>query len=226
MIALCWLYTAHSIDSEIESNTIEELRSTESMDITKRSLYVFISFLKTVILHGLIGIGVVMYWRGNWYLFDTLTTDRHDNILRSGIESVIIAISVSLIVAFIWFWIPKSWLIQDDEMDKNGLNSPIIAKLFQYLLLALFGFSSVAFWRGIWLLCDHFLFPNHFQLSSIVSIGIGLLILSIFESWSSIIASPIVYVSDTDKQIYIQQFYNQAIAFRTIYDICCDEKSE
>jgi len=43
----------------------------------------------------------------------------------------------------------------------------------------LIGFSVVSFWRGIWGVLDVYLFPNNYELSSWLSIVIGLLILGL-----------------------------------------------
>jgi Fuseless len=44
----------------------------------------------------------------------------------------------------------------------------------------LIGAGIVLFWRGIWNLADHYLFPNHPDISAFASlaIGLGILILS------------------------------------------------
>lgn len=47
-------------------------------------------------------------------------------------------------------------------------------KLFFAVLV---GFAVIAFWRGVWGLMDEFLFPENYQLSLILSIIIGLVIL-------------------------------------------------
>ncbi|PIT86876.1 MAG: hypothetical protein COU33_00735 [Candidatus Magasanikbacteria bacterium CG10_big_fil_rev_8_21_14_0_10_43_6] len=39
----------------------------------------------------------------------------------------------------------------------------------------LIGFSVILFWRGAWGILDVYLFPDNYALSSIVSLGLGLL---------------------------------------------------
>lgn len=153
---------------------------------TTQTLKIF-TIIKNIIFQGIVAIGVVLYWRGTWYLLDNFSN--LNNLLKTGIESLIICIIIILIIIIISLFIP------------NKLNK-IISKLFQYLLIFLFAIVNVAFWRGIWLITDYLLFINNFKLSFICSIIIGLFILGLFQSWSSMLAPPILYISDKDNETY------------------------
>jgi len=52
----------------------------------------------------------------------------------------------------------------------------------------LIGLSVVAFWRGAWGIMDTYLFPNNYELSSWVSILIGLIILYFTHYWTKELA--------------------------------------
>ncbi|MFP4117874.1 MAG: hypothetical protein ACLFTR_03035 [Candidatus Woesearchaeota archaeon] len=58
-------------------------------------------------------------------------------------------------------------------------------KPFKQALFTLFiGLSVVAFWRGAWGIMDIYLFPDDYELSSWVSIVIGLFILYATHYWT------------------------------------------
>jgi hypothetical protein len=58
----------------------------------------------------------------------------------------------------------------------------------QALFFLLIGLSVVSFWRGAWGIMDIYLFPNNYELSSWVSIIIGLIILYITNYWTKELA--------------------------------------
>ncbi len=58
----------------------------------------------------------------------------------------------------------------------------------QALFTLLIGFSVVAFWRGAWGIMDTYLFPNNYELSSWISIFIGLIILYFTHYWTKELA--------------------------------------
>jgi len=60
--------------------------------------------------------------------------------------------------------------------------------LEQALFFLLIGLSVVAFWRGAWGIMDTYLFPNNYELSSWVSILIGLIILYVTNYWTKELA--------------------------------------
>ena len=57
---------------------------------------------------------------------------------------------------------------------------PIERTIFT-LLIAI---SVVSFWRGAWGIMDIYLFPNNYELSSWVSIIIGLVVLYVTHYWA------------------------------------------
>ncbi|MBN2881415.1 hypothetical protein JXM83_05175 [Candidatus Woesearchaeota archaeon] len=54
----------------------------------------------------------------------------------------------------------------------------------QALFTLLIGMSVVAFWRGAWGIMDTYLFPDNYELSSWISIIIGLGILYLTHYWT------------------------------------------
>jgi len=52
-----------------------------------------------------------------------------------------------------------------------------MSKFKQVIFALLIGFAVVSFWRGIWELLDMYLLPNNRELSSWVSLVIGVVIL-------------------------------------------------
>jgi len=54
----------------------------------------------------------------------------------------------------------------------------------QLLFTLLIGLSVVFFWKGAWGILDIYLFPNNLELSSWVSIVIGLSILYVTHYWT------------------------------------------
>jgi hypothetical protein len=62
-------------------------------------------------------------------------------------------------------------------------------KPFKQLLFTFcIGLSVVSFWRGAWGIMDNYLFPNNYELSSWVSIIIGLSILYFTHYWTKELA--------------------------------------
>jgi len=57
---------------------------------------------------------------------------------------------------------------------------PIKKALFTLLI----GFSVVAFWRGAWGVLDIYLFPNSYELSSWISMLVGLIVLWLTHHWT------------------------------------------
>ncbi|PIN81207.1 hypothetical protein COV13_02050 [Candidatus Woesearchaeota archaeon CG10_big_fil_rev_8_21_14_0_10_32_9] len=58
----------------------------------------------------------------------------------------------------------------------------------QALFVLLIGLSVVSFWRGAWGIMDTYLFPTNYELSSWVSIIIGLIILYVTHYWTKELA--------------------------------------
>ena len=58
----------------------------------------------------------------------------------------------------------------------------------QFVFTLLIGFSVVAFWRGAWGLMDTYIFPDNYQISSWISLLIGLFILTITHYWTKELA--------------------------------------
>lgn len=57
-----------------------------------------------------------------------------------------------------------------------------IKRSFIYnIRLMIIGFAVVMIWRGIWNFLDHYLFPEFFIFSNIISIFIGVLLLLFLE---------------------------------------------
>ncbi len=54
----------------------------------------------------------------------------------------------------------------------------------QALFTLMIGLSVVAFWRGAWGLLDIYLLPSNYELSSWVSVVIGLFILAVTHYWT------------------------------------------
>ena len=155
--------------------------------------------MKNILLHSIGGTGCVFFWRGTWAVFDYFA-DVDDQLLRTALISLGISVIIPLVVALIWLCLP---------------NEAISLKLRQYILIILFGIESVSFWRGIWYLQDALLFPDDPKLSFGLSIGAGLVMLGIVQSWSSILAPPVFFVSDQDPVLCSTIFQN-ALAFRNL----------
>ena len=174
--------------------------------------------VQTNILRILSGIGVVMYWRGMWQLLDSFAGDLSvlDNVWRSALQSIVLSAVIPFVTALYLYWscIPSSCLISTKSYQSKH---KFLKKSFQYALIMLLGFASVAFWRGIWMLCDYALYPNDSQISFIISIVAGLLTLAVLQSCSSAIAAPIVFVSDKDSDFYINELHQTATVFKRIY---------
>ncbi|MBT3865670.1 hypothetical protein HOF78_01030 [Candidatus Woesearchaeota archaeon] len=58
----------------------------------------------------------------------------------------------------------------------------------QAVFTLMIGFAVVAFWRGAWGIMDVYLIPDNYELSSWVSIIIGLFILWITHYWTKELA--------------------------------------
>lgn len=58
----------------------------------------------------------------------------------------------------------------------------------QALFALLIGFAVVAFWRGAWGLMDIYIHPNNYELSSWISILVGLFILAVTHYWTKELA--------------------------------------
>ncbi len=61
----------------------------------------------------------------------------------------------------------------------NKKEASYIKKVFYTLII---GFAIIFFWRGIWGLMDLYLYPNNLALSYLLSVIIGILILSLTEN--------------------------------------------
>ena len=150
-----------------------------------------------------------MIWRGVWYLLDDFT---HKNLLKSSLQSLILSAVIPLIITLIWIFVPQ-------KCSNNTI--------LRYILILSFSVLNVAFWRGIWYLCDYVinLFTNNFKLSYWCTICGGLLILGIVQSCTSIIAPPVLYISDKDNEFYANELYRKAITIQTIYNHLGNKKS-
>lgn len=60
--------------------------------------------------------------------------------------------------------------------------------LKQAMFTLLIGLSVVAFWRGAWGIMDIYLLPNNYEISSWISIFIGLIILASTHYWTKELA--------------------------------------
>ena len=58
----------------------------------------------------------------------------------------------------------------------------------QALFTLLIGIAVVSFWRGAWGLMDVYLLPNNYELSSWISVGIGLVVLALTHYWTKELA--------------------------------------
>ncbi len=62
-------------------------------------------------------------------------------------------------------------------------------KPFKQSIFTLFvGLSVVSFWRGAWGILDTYLFPNNYELSSWISMLLGLIILYLTHNWTKELA--------------------------------------
>lgn len=53
----------------------------------------------------------------------------------------------------------------------------IMSRHKQILFALLIGFAVISFWRGAWNLMDLYIFPNNYEVSSWISLIVGLIIL-------------------------------------------------
>lgn len=58
----------------------------------------------------------------------------------------------------------------------------------QAMFTLLIGFAVVAFWRGAWGLMDVYLLPDNYEISSWISIFVGLGILAVTHYWTKELA--------------------------------------
>lgn len=58
----------------------------------------------------------------------------------------------------------------------------------QTLFTLCIGLSVVSFWRGAWGIMDLYLFPENYELSSWISVLIGLIVLYITHYWTKELA--------------------------------------
>ena len=94
----------------------------------------------------------------------------------------------------------------------------MMSKVVQYLLIFLFGYTNVAFWRGIWYLLDVFLFPDHLLISSLVSMAAGLLVLAPMLRCSAIGSVPMTTPTlDSDHGAYSDGIYGPATALISLF---------
>mmetsp|Transcript_58555 Transcript_58555/g.93094 ORF Transcript_58555/g.93094 Transcript_58555/m.93094 type:complete len:223 (-) Transcript_58555:71-739(-) len=201
--------SAANVDVKVVNATDDRNKPDESNQAKQTLLDVATRIIKNLT----VCVGVVMYWRGSWYLMDFSAEYLHlHGVAQDSIQSFTIGLMIPLLITLIWFWIPKSVLVVDTKTCSNG----IARKTLQYLLVLLLAFTTVAFWRGVWYFCDYVLFADNMPLSFSLSIGIGLIILLSLQSWSSLLAPPIVFLSDKDDAAY-SQFCDIAYTLRNLY---------
>jgi hypothetical protein len=111
---------------------------------TKRSHYMFLSFVDTLLSALLVSPAVVGYWRGTWMIMDHYVFP-HQHIYSSWVS---VAIGY---LGHILFTLIQTPMTRCFHPDQHRLSYYVASRVYTVL----FGFVCVNSWRGAWKLLDH-----------------------------------------------------------------------
>ncbi|PFX31563.1 hypothetical protein AWC38_SpisGene3651 [Stylophora pistillata] len=140
-------------------------------------------FLYLVLVLCLLTPAVVNFWRGTWYMFDLLFPG-------DAVLSALVGVNASFGIIFIMTAI--------EDRLKKFINEAKAKNALYLVLIYLLANLTVASWRGLWMILDHYTTTS--STSAGVSHGIGFLIVFLLKTPRSIIAVPGYCVSERQTE--------------------------
>jgi len=112
---------------------------------SKRSHYVFLSILDTLLSALVVSPAVVSYWHGTWFIMDHYVfPDKH-------IYSSWVSVAIGYL-GHMLFTLLQTPMTRCFHPDQHRLSYYIVSRVYT----TIFGFVCVNSWRGVWKLMDHY----------------------------------------------------------------------
>lgn len=169
-----------------EAEKISRIFKFDFLDVSlkkqKRILSVMDSFLSLVVITPM----TISFWRGTWTFMDI-----HADMFP-GLFTFILGLLVHVCFAILRNFLHERVLVVS---KKKTYTSKILCKCMQILYTYVFGVSCNMYWRGAWIIFDHFFFHNIWMV--VAATLMSVMILAIFRSVRNIIAIPSVIYIDT-----------------------------
>ena len=132
------------------------------------------TFFNFVVVLVFIGTPTVTYWRGSWHILDLYAFP------KCGIPCTWITTGISFGVIYV--------VVFCHEYNKAYIENSQVRAVFLLVLIYPLAFIIVTFWRGIWLLLDHYTTISLF--SGLVCHFVGFFIVLLTKTTSSIVPAP------------------------------------
>eukprot|EP00736_Rhodelphis_marinus_P008556 Rmarinus@m.24646 len=153
-----------------------------------------------------VGVGVVSFWRGVWNLMNEYLAA--DNIARSAWYSIYLGLFVHCCMWGLWKCVPILGLQHDLFSGWRRLLCGVIKRVITVFV----GVGAVGYWRGIWLLWDHYCLKNDPETSAWVSLLAGVVVCGALYSLRSVSAPPFTVVHDNN-----QSYFEPALHLTPLY---------
>ncbi|XP_032233911.1 uncharacterized protein LOC116616125 [Nematostella vectensis] len=129
--------------------------------------------IKCFITVFIIGVSVVVYWRGTWTLMDNIPSPMEE--LDQLLFGALLSSGIGVVLYSICYWVSEPLGTYVAHATWPYVVQACVEHVFLYVL----GFAVVNFWRGFWNLGNIYLIPDNLPLSSALchAVGAGLLFL-------------------------------------------------
>ncbi|XP_077977746.1 uncharacterized protein LOC144433312 [Glandiceps talaboti] len=136
---------------------------------TKKLLY----FLDTVYSYVVVQSLVIVYWRGMWGLIDNVI--RPDNLEKSAYTSLVIGYPIIIMTHIIQY---PCAIISRKAKRFSRVVQIIVEDMFWYLC----SFGVLNIWRGLWYICDLYIYPENLAISYLKTSLVGFVTLYLLQS--------------------------------------------
>ncbi|PSN52086.1 hypothetical protein C0J52_03878 [Blattella germanica] len=150
---------------------------------SKRSHYVLLSVLDTLLATLLIGPAVIAYWRGTWMLMDYYVYPQQQNY------SAFISLTIGSL-GYLFFTLTQRPITRSFHPDKHRLIFYVVSRVYTIF----FAFFCVNTWRGPWKIMDHYAGQEFW--SVVAPTVVSVIVLTALRALRNISAPPVSIITD------------------------------